>query len=476
MNNDLINLATKLQRKEISSVELTTEYLKKIKKLNKNTNAYIFRNEEISLKQAKKADEMIAKGQASVVTGIPMAIKDSIMTLDMPTTACSQMLAKYIPTYSSTAYTRLLNNGAVLLGKTNMDEFSMGSSCINGYWGPASNPYDETRVTGGSSGGSAASVAQDTCVYSLGTDAGGSIRQPASYCGVVGFKPTYGAVSRNGLIALGSSLEQIGPMTKKVEDAKIVFNVIKGKDPLDLTAFEIPRTIIKKPIIGIDEKQIQSVADKEVISILEKALNTCKSLGYEVVNISSSYNDHLAKLYYILAFAEIASNMGRYTGIDFGYSTKSSYNDTDEFIKLSRSEVFSTEVKTRIMFGNYVLTGDKLDKYYNKALKIRKDLIEDYYLNIFNRCDFILSPSTPTKAFKKNHKFASIEDASLTNIFALPANLVGLPSISIPFGMSSDNMPIGITLTGKKSFDNALLSVAENFEKESEHEPLKTKL
>lgn len=467
MPNNLISLATQLQRKEISSVELTTEYLKKIKKLNKQTNAYVFTNEEVSLSQAKKADKIIAKGASSVLTGIPMSLKDSIMTIDMPTTACSKMLAKYIPTYSSTVYTKLLNNGAVLLGKTNMDEFSMGSSCLNGFFGEASNPYDTNRVTGGSSGGSAASIAQDTCVYSLGTDAGGSIRQPASYCGVVGFKPTYGAVSRNGLIALASSFEQIGPMAKNVGDTKIIFNVIKGKDEFDQTAFEIPRTTRQNPIIGIDEDHVGKTADKDTLDVFEKAIKACNKLGYKTVKIKSKYNDTYAKLYYILAYAEIASNMGRYTGIDFGYSTKSKYIDTNDFIKKSRSEAFSDEVKTRIMFGNHMLTGENMEKFYYKALKIRNDLVEDYYLNVFSKCDFILSPTTPTVAFRKDYKCESIQESALTNIFALPANLIGLPSISIPFGVSSDNMPIGILLTGKRNFDNALLSVAENFEKHS---------
>ncbi|MGI6594187.1 MAG: Asp-tRNA(Asn)/Glu-tRNA(Gln) amidotransferase subunit GatA [Christensenellales bacterium] len=472
MPNNLISLATQLQRKEISSVELTTEYLKKIKKLNKKTNAYVFTNEEVSLSQAKKADQIIAKGAPSVLTGIPMSLKDSIMTIDMPTTACSKMLAKYIPTYNSTVYTKLLNNGAVLLGKTNMDEFSMGSSCLNGFFGEASNPYDTNRVTGGSSGGSAASIAQDTCVYSLGTDAGGSIRQPASYCGIVGFKPTYGAVSRNGLIALASSFEQIGPMAKNVGDTKIIFNVIKGKDEFDQTAFEIPRTTRQNPIIGIDEDHVEKTADKDTLAVFEKAIKACSKLGYKTVKIKSKYNDIYAKLYYILAYAEIASNMGRYTGIDFGYSTKSKYIDTNDFIKKSRSEAFSNEVKTRIMFGNHMLTGENMEKFYYKALKMRNDLVEDYYLNVFSKCDFILSPTTPTAAFRKDYKHESIQESALTNIFALPANLIGLPSISIPFGVSSDNMPIGMLLTGKRNFDNALLSVAENFEKHSGYKVL----
>ncbi|HHX49119.1 MAG TPA: Asp-tRNA(Asn)/Glu-tRNA(Gln) amidotransferase subunit GatA [Clostridiales bacterium] len=475
MPHSLINLATQLQRKEISSVELTTEYLNKIKKQNKKTNSYIFTNEEVSLNQAKKADEIIKKGSPSVLTGIPMSLKDNIMTIDMPTTAASKMLAKYIPSYSATVYTKLLNNGAVLLGKTNLDEFAMGSSTLNGYFGETSNPYDTDKIAGGSSGGSAASVAEDTSIYSLGSDTGGSIRQPASYCGVVGFKPTYGAVSRNGLIALASSFDQIGPIAKNVEDARIVFNVIKGKDEFDMTAFEIPRTTRQNPVIGIDEDSIQKIADKDTLKVFEKAINACKKLGYKTVKINSKYDDLYIKLYFVLAYAEMASNMGRYTGIGFGYHTKSSYIDTDDFIRKTRSEAFGDDVKTRVMFGNYMLSGDNMKKYYYKALKIRHDLIEDYYLNIFNKCDFILSPTTPTAAPRKDHKYSSVEEGSLPNIFALPANLIGLPSITIPFGMSSENMPIGIMLSGKKNFDNALFTVAKNFEQYSEHKSLDIK-
>lgn len=472
MHYNIKTLAKKLRDKEFSAVELAIEYLDKTKKANGKTNAVIAMKEETTLSQAKKADAMIAKGNAPLLAGIPMNLKDSIITKDMPTSACSKMLSTYKPSFNATAYEKLLQNGAVLLGKTNMDEFSMGSSTLNGIYGECSNPYDNARTAGGSSGGSAASVATLSTVYSLGADSGGSIRQPAAFCGVAGFKPSYGAVSRNGLIALGSSFEQIGPMTNSVSDARIVFDVIRGADPFDHTSMDIGKTSIAKPVIGIDFKSIGKLADNETAKVFESAIDAAKKLGYEIKEINPKLFWELPKLYMILAYSEIASNMGRFTGIDFGYATKSPYINTDDYMRKTRSEAFSEDVKARIMFGNFVVTGDNMAKYFDKAMLLRKDVVDEY-ARILSECDMLLSPSTPIAAYEKSHEFGSIEEEKLSDMFALPANFAGLPSISIPFGSTKEGLPVGIMLTGRKGEDFALLDIAEKFEARSAHRPLK---
>lgn len=470
MASRIVSLANELHAKKISAVELTKSYLDKIENTNSKSNAYVHICPELALVQAEKADKMIADGIANCLTGIPMSIKDSIVTKGIPTTACSKMLENYNPSYNATAYTKLIDNGAVMLGKTNMDNFSMGSSSLNGLFGPCSNPYNTSRVCGGSSGGSAASVAEGSSVYSLGADAGGSTRQPASYCGLVGLKPSFGSVSRNGLIALGSSLEQIGPLAQCVEDAQIIFNAIRGKDPFDGVSHDFKSTTVSNPVIGIMEDKVAAIANEDTKRVFYNAVNACKSLGYDVVKIQSKYFDILPKLYIILCYAEIASNMGRYSGIGYGHRPKN-YEDVSDFITKARTESFPEEVRKRIMFGNYILSSEQIERYYYKAAKLRKELVNEYK-SIFNECDFILSPTTPTPAFAKDYQFETLDESAMTNIFTLAANLVGHPSISIPFGMSSDGLPIGILLDGKMGYDDALLEIAKELENYSEHKGL----
>ena len=459
-----------LKTKQISCVELTNKYLNAINKYNKELNAYITVTNDLAIKSSEVIDKQIAKGnEIPLLAGIPMTIKDNISTKGILTTCASKMLSNYMPIYDATVYKLLIDNGCILLGKTNMDEFAMGSTCETSYFGVSSNPHNIDYVPGGSSGGGASAVSGNLAVFALGSDTGGSIRQPASFCGIVGFKPSYGTVSRYGLIALASSFDQIGPMTTSVEDASIVYDTISKYDPNDSTSIGhqgLPsintlRDAIMCKNIGIIEEFFE-YANDEVKKSMEKVIDVYKCLGGKIVHLSIKSIKYALPIYYILSCAEASSNLGRYDGVRYGYRT-SQYKDIDEMICKTRDEGFGKEVKHRILLGTYVLSSSCYDTYYKKAQSIRASIIQDFD-NVFKNCDVILAPTSPYTAFKKNYTFNDTMETYANDICTVPVNIAGLPSISIPCGFGSNNMPIGFQVIGNKFCDSQVLNVAYAYE------------
>jgi len=467
----ILNLHKLLKKREISSLELTQKYLEIIEKKNKITNAYITICEDLAIEQAKNADKKIKDGEIEYLTGIPLSIKDLICTKGIKTTCASKMLHNYIPTYNATVYEKLLAKNIVTLGKTNMDEFAMGSSNETSYFGPVKNPHDIERVPGGSSGGSAAAVAANMCAGSLGSDTGGSIRQPASFCGIVGLKPTYGRVSRYGLVAFASSLDQIGPITKNVEDCAILLNAISGYDEKDSTSVNVPvpdylenihKECLKGLKIGVPKEYFIEGINEEVKNCIEKTLEVLEKEGAEVVEISLPHTEYAVATYYIIAPAEASSNLARYDGVKFGYRAKK-YDDLIDMYKKTRAEGFGEEVKRRIMIGTYALSSGYYDAYYLKAAKVR-NLIKQDFQNAFKEVDVIMCPVAPTTAFKIGEKIDNPLEMYLNDIFTIPLNLAGLPGISIPVGKDSKNLPIGLQIIANYFEEEKLLNVAYNVE------------
>lgn len=462
-----INKAHKgLIEKEFSSLELAKGYLNKIKADDKKISAFLDITEESAISQAKKADEMIAKkDKISLLTGIPCAIKDNILVKGEKISCASKILENYIAPYDATCIKKLKENGAVILGKTNLDEFAMGASTENSAYFKTKNPNDLKRVPGGSSGGSAAAVASDMCCYALGSDTGGSIRQPASFCGVVGLKPTYGAVSRYGLVAFASSLDQIGPIARNIEDAKIVFKAIFGKDPLDSTSIEFEYKDldidIKKTKIGIPKEYFIEGIDKGVKEIIEKAVEKLKKLGAKIEEISLPYTKYVVSTYYLICTSEASSNLARYDGIKYGLSKSAGSNLMDVYFN-TREEGFGDEVKRRIMLGTYALSSGYYDAYYLKAQKMRTLLKEDFK-KAFKKVDVIISPTAPTTAFKIGEKSSDPISMYLCDIFTASVNLAGLPAVSLPAG-STNNLPVGLQIIGRPFEENRILAVGRAFE------------
>ncbi|MEE1203376.1 MAG: Asp-tRNA(Asn)/Glu-tRNA(Gln) amidotransferase subunit GatA, partial [Bacteroidales bacterium] len=395
-----------LSSKEVSCIELTNQYLAEIEKCNGELNAYINVTTEIALQQAEKVDAKIAKGdKIGILEGVPMTLKDNLSTKGIETTCCSKILTGYKPIYNATVWENLQSKGAVLLGKTNMDEFAMGSSCETSYFGGATNPHNTNHCAGGSSGGGASAVSGNIAPYALGSDTGGSIRQPASFCGIVGLKPTYGSVSRYGLIAYASSLDQIGPITKTVQDASIVFDAISDYDPMDSTCqgrqngvtFDTINNDIKGMKIGIVREYMDSIKD-EVNDAILKAIKVYESLGAEIIYFDMPVIKFALPVYYIIACAEASSNLGRYDGIRYGYKAQH-YNGIHDMICRTRSEGFGEEVKRRILLGTYVLSAGYYDAYYKKAQKLRGTIVNAFN-SAFEKCDFILAPTVPMTAFE----------------------------------------------------------------------------
>lgn len=455
---------------EITCVELTKKYLEAIKTDNKELNAYVTVTEEEALATAQKVDEKIARGEELLpLEGVPMTLKDNISTKGIETTCCSKILSGYKPIYNATVWDILKNQNAVLLGKTNMDEFAMGSSCETSCFGGAMNPHNTCYVSGGSSGGVASAVAGDIAVFGLGSDTGGSIRQPASFCGIVGLKPTYGAVSRYGLVAYASSLDQIGPITKTVEDTAIVFDNISVYDKKDSTSCNknISPTVdtldkdIKGKKIGIAREYLDGVRDDVKESILAAA-EKYKELGAEIVYFDLPALKFALPVYYILACAEASSNLGRYDGIRYGYKTEH-YEGTHDMICRTRSEGFGDEVKRRILLGTYVLSAGYYDAYYKKAQNLRGTIIKAFE-DAFENVDVILAPTVPMTAFEKGKATSDPVETYLTDICTVPINIAGLPSVSIPCGFNSNGMPIGMQIIGKKFDEATILNVAYKYE------------
>lgn len=454
---------------KISSVELTEEYLKKIEVLNPEINAYVSVNAEKALRAAKAADERIARGEADTLTGIPFAIKDNIATKGEETTCCSRILKGYRPTYDATVYEKLCAHGAVVLGKNNMDEFAMGSSTETSCYGAAYNPHDRGYVPGGSSGGGAAAVAAGIAAYALGSDTGGSIRQPAAFCGVVGLKPTYGAVSRYGLVAYGSSLDQIGPIAASVEDATIVFDAVKGADKRDHTSSGGTEPTadkldgnVKGLRIGVAEEYFEGISS-ETLSAVRKAIDFYAGAGAEIVKVSLPMLRDALPVYYIIACAEASSNLGRYDGIRYGYRA-AHYDDVNDMVMRTRSEGFGREVKRRIMLGTYVLSSGYFDAYYKKALRLRESIVSAF-ADIFGKCDVLIAPVAPTTAFPLNYTADNMIETYMSDICTVPVNIAGLPAVSLPCGKDGKGLPVGMQIIGKKFDELTVLRAAEAFER-----------
>ncbi|MBI3046385.1 MAG: Asp-tRNA(Asn)/Glu-tRNA(Gln) amidotransferase subunit GatA [Candidatus Harrisonbacteria bacterium] len=460
-----------LLKKEFSALEMAQNFFDWIEKKDGEIMAYLSLNKDLAMRQAEEADIKIAKGESlSALTGVPLAIKDNILIEGLTATAASKILKDYTASYDATVIKKLKTAGAVFLGKTNLDEFAMGSSTENSAFQKTKNPHDLSRVPGGSSGGSAAAVAANMAVAALGSDTGGSIRQPAAFCGVVGLKPTYGAVSRFGLIAMASSLDQIGPFTKTVEDSAILFKEILGQDGLDATSAEVsygnellnPKLEdIKKLKVGIPEEYFVEGLDKEVTEKVQEAIKTIESLGLKTKKISLPHTKYALSCYYIIMPAEVSSNLERFDGIRYG--TRQKADNLLELYKKDREMGFGSEAKRRILLGTFVLSSGYYDAYYAKAQKVRQ-LIKKDFEEAFKEVDVILTPVTPTPAFKIGEKISDPLSMYLSDVFTIPVNLAGLPAISIP-AKSSGGLPVGFQLIGKKWHEADILGIGQYYER-----------
>jgi len=450
----LCELKKLYEKKEVKASEVVSSLLERINSEDKKLHSYLYVNEK-SLQEAKIVDEKIARGEKlKELEGIPIAIKDNICTKDIPTTCASKILENFVPPYDATVIKRLKEEGAIIIGKTNMDEFAFGSSTENSAFGPTKNPFDETRVPGGSSGGSASATGANLCFASLGSDTGGSIRQPASFCGVVGFKPTYGRVSRYGLIAFASSLDQIGPITKDVADCALLLKIISGKDDMDSTSINIPvadyPSFLKNDVgeikVGIPEEYFVKGIDNEIKEKVENILKKLEGEGVKLERISLPHTEYGIAVYYIIATAEASSNLARFDGVKYGYRS-TNYTNLIDMYKKTRGEGFGEEVKRRIILGTYVLSAGYYDAYYLKGQKVRT-LIKKDFENAFEKVDLILTPTTPELPFKLGEKKDDPLKMYLSDIFTVNVNLSGLPGISIPAGFSSNGLPIGLQIIG----------------------------
>ncbi|MBL0713105.1 MAG: Asp-tRNA(Asn)/Glu-tRNA(Gln) amidotransferase subunit GatA [Desulfosarcina sp.] len=460
-----------LQRGEISSMELPRAVLARIEALDDRVGAYLTVDREGALAQARLADDLRAGGRATALTGIPLSIKDVICTRGLRTTCGSRLLDNFIPPYDATVMGKLRQVGAVVVGKTNMDEFAMGSSTENSGFRTTGNPWDLGRIPGGSSGGSAAAVAADMCLGSLGSDTGGSIRQPASHCGIVGLKPTYGRVSRYGLVAFASSLDQIGPLGKSVMDAALLMNVIGGHDPRDSTSVSEPLPDfsnlrpdgLRGLKVGLPAEYHNAAGlHPQVQQAVAAAVDTITALGAEAVEVSLPHTEYGVAAYYIIAPSEASSNLARYDGVRFGVRSQD-YADMIEMYRNTRSAGFGPEVKRRIILGTYALSAGYYDAYYGKASQVRTLIVEDFE-KAFERCDVLLSPVAPTPAFAIGEKTEEPLTMYMSDVFTLCANLAGIPGISVPCGFSSEGLPIGLQIMGPHFDEARLLQVAYNFE------------
>ena len=460
-----------LEKREISSRELVEESLKQIKKLDPKIKAFLYIDEERAIENAKKADELREKGEKGALLGIPISIKDNICIKDLPTTCASKILENFIAPYDATVIKKLKKEGAIFLGKTNLDEFAMGSSTENSAFFPTHNPWDLERVPGGSSGGSAAATACRMGLGSLGSDTGGSIRQPAAFCGVVGLKPTYGLVSRFGLVAFASSLDQIGPFATNVKDVAFLLQIISGHDPMDSTSapVEIPdflkfieenkKTSYK---IGLPKEYFESGIDKEILQHFETLIKILEK-KHKIKEISLPHTKYAVATYYIIAPAEASSNLARYDGIKYGF--RANEKNLLNLYKKSRALGFGKEVKRRIMLGTYALSAGYYDAFYLKASKVRTLILEDFK-SAFSEVDLILTPVTPTPPFKIGEKIDDPLQMYLSDIFTIPVNLAGVPGISLPIGLTSNNLPIGAQIIGPQFKDEMVLSLAYQIENE----------
>ena len=471
----LHELSRGLQKGDYSSEELTRAFLDRIAQTNPTLNAYITVQEDSALQMARAADERLRKGErVSPLTGLPIALKDLLCTQGVKTTCGSKILQNFIAPYDATVVRRLREAGAVFLGKTNMDEFAMGSSNETSWYGIVKNPWHLECVPGGSSGGSAAAVAAGQCAAALGSDTGGSIRQPAACCGVVGIKPTYGRVSRFGLVAFASSLDQIGPLTRDTRDAALLLNVVGGKDALDSTSADVPvpdftaalTGDVKGLRIGLPKEYRVEGMEADVEARIQESLGVLEGLGAEVREISLPHTQYAVATYYIIAPAEASSNLARYDGVRYGHRTEQG-GDILEMYKDTRAEGFGDEVKRRIMLGTYALSSGYYDAYYLKALKVRSLIREDFE-RAFEEVDVVLTATAPTPAFQIGEKMDDPLTMYLSDIFTIPCNLAGIPGISIPCGFTSAGLPVGLQLLGRVFDEETLLRVADAYQRETD--------
>lgn len=465
----------KLKTKAISSLELTRSVLSRIEQVESKVGAYITLTPESALERAIQADQEISQGRIGPLTGIPIGVKDLISTRGIKTTCASRILEKYSPPFNATVMNRLNKEGIVLIGKTNMDEFAMGSSTENSAIKNTRNPWNLEHIPGGSSGGSAAAVAAGECLAAIGSDTGGSIRQPASHCGVVGMKPTYGRVSRFGLVAYASSLDQIGPITKEVSDCALLMNVICGHDPRDSTS--VPREVpdythhlakgVKGLTLGIPKEYFVAGMDPEVEQAVRKAVTHLTDLGAVCREISLPHTEYAIAVYYIIAMAEASSNLARYDGVKYGFRDPEAHSLMEMYQK-TRTKGFGREVIRRIMLGTYVLSAGYYDAYYRKASQVRT-LIHHDFQEAFRTCDLIITPVAPTPAFRLGEKAFDPLQMYLTDIFTISANLAGIPGLSLPCGYSGKGLPIGLQILGNHFDEEKILPAAYAYEQATDH-------
>ncbi|MGN8831129.1 Asp-tRNA(Asn)/Glu-tRNA(Gln) amidotransferase subunit GatA [Selenomonas montiformis] len=471
-----------LVNKEITAVALTEDVLKRIDEVEGDVKAYLTITRDEALAQAKAVDEKIAKGETiSFLEGIPGAIKDNICTKGIKTTCASKILEHFVPPYDATVMTKIKAQNPVILGKVNMDEFAMGGSTENSAYHPTCNPWNTDCVPGGSSGGSAASVAAGTSIWALGSDTGGSIRQPASFCGVVGMKPTYGRVSRYGLVAYASSLDQIGPLARDVTDCANILNIICGHDEMDSTSSEAEVPDFTKALvedvkglkIGLPKEYFVDGMDPEVEKTVRAAIEKYKELGAEIVDISLPHTKYAISAYYLIAPAEAATNLQRYDGVSYGERVEG--EDLVAMMTNTRTEKFGEEVKRRIVIGNYALSAGYYDAYYLKAMKVRT-LVQQDYNEAFKKVDVIMAPTAPTPAFKIGEMISDPLQMYLQDACTVPLNLAGLPGMSIPCGYSSSGMPIGLQIIGKALDEETILRAAYTYEQSQNYHDEMAKL
>ncbi|MEG0898992.1 MAG: Asp-tRNA(Asn)/Glu-tRNA(Gln) amidotransferase subunit GatA [Oscillospiraceae bacterium] len=464
-------LSKMLEKKEISSVELINATYDRVDSQEKDVEAFITLAKDSAIKKAEEIDKMRLNGDnMPILAGVPIGIKDNICTKGLRTTCASKMLGDFVPPYSATVVEKLDKNGVITVGKMNMDEFAMGSSTETSFFHKTKNPWDLSRVPGGSSGGSAAAVASGEVPFSLGSDTGGSIRQPASLCGVVGLKPTYGSVSRYGLVAFASSLDQIGPFARTVLDTALLFDTIKGHDSHDATSskFQYGDIIsslsndIKGVKIGLPKEYFGEGVDAEVKAEIMRAAETLKQLGAEITEISLPSTDYALQAYYIIACAEASSNLARFDGVRYGFRAENLENLNDLYEK-TRSEGFGEEVKRRIMLGTFVLSSGYYDAYYNRAKLLQKKITAEFE-EAYKKCDLLLTPVSPSTAFKIGENINNPLKMYASDICTINVNIAGLPAISLPFGIGEDKMPIGVQLIGPKFSEKLILNVSSKLE------------
>ena len=457
--------------KACSALEVTEAYLEAIDRRNPDLNAYITVSHDIARQRARESDARIHAGEAKELEGVPLAIKDLFCTEGVLTTAASHILDGFTPRYESTVTQNLRNAGCVMLGKTNLDEFAMGSANITSYYGNVQNPWREGLVPGGSSGGSASAVAANLCAGSLGTDTGGSIRQPASFCGIVGFKPTYGRCSRWGTIAFASSLDQAGPITKTVEDAALLFMAMSGYDPKDSTSANLPIPALKEALhkdakglkVGVPAEYRVEGMDSDIEALWDKGIALLKAQGAEIVPITLPHTKYALPTYYIIAPAEASSNLARYDGVRYGLRVCEANDGIDAMYEKTRAAGFGAEVKRRIMIGTYVLSAGYYDAYYKKAQRVRGKIIQDF-ASAFEKVDVILTPTAPSAAFGFGENMDDPVTMYLNDVFTVPASLAGLPGISLPAGLNRDGLPLGLQLLARSYDEPTLFKVAHALE------------